>query len=101
MVLVLKCLHGYTGQQGEKGRYLSRKMSARVREALIGIRSERGIEWYTLRSVGMPVPLSSQQFEGTYPENEGTKVWIPISPVVGPHRDRVRWIPLDEGNRIE
>jgi len=69
MVLVSKSPHGHTGQQGEKGRYLSQRMSARVREGLIGIRSERGIEWYRLRSVGMPVALSSQQFEGTYPEN--------------------------------
>jgi len=37
MVLASKCAHSYTGQQGEKGRYLSRKMSARVGKGLIGV----------------------------------------------------------------
>jgi len=69
MVMVSKCPHGYTGQQGENGTYLSRKISARVRKSLIGIQLARGIEWYRSRSVRMPVALSSQQFEGTYPEN--------------------------------
>jgi len=93
MVLVSKCPYGYTGQEGEKGRYLSRKMSARVRKGLIGIRSPRGIDWYRSRSVRMPVALSNQQFEGTCPGNSSTKVCIAIQPVVGQHRDRVRWIP--------
>jgi len=69
MVLVSNCLHGYTGQQGENGRYLSWKMSARVRKGLIGIRLARGIECYRSVSVRMPVALSSHQFEGTYPVN--------------------------------
>jgi len=54
-----KCRHGYTGQQGEKGRYLSREMSARVRKGLIGIRLARGIEWYRSQSHCRPVALSS------------------------------------------
>jgi len=69
MVLVSKCLHSYTGQQGETGRYLGRKMSARVRKGLIGIHPVRRIKWYRSRSVRMPVVLSSQQFEGIYTEN--------------------------------
>jgi len=69
MVLVSQCPHGYTSQQREKDRYLSRKMSARVRKGLIGSRSVRGIEWYRSQSIRMPLALSSQQFEGTYPEN--------------------------------
>jgi len=52
-----------------KGRYHSGQMSARVRKGLIEVRSLRGIEWYRSRSVRMPVALSSQQFEGIYPEN--------------------------------
>jgi len=100
MVLVSKSLRGYTGQQGEKGSYLSRKMSATVRKGLIGIDSARAIEWDRSRSVRLPVALSSQQFEGTYPENKSTKVYIAIQPVVGQHRDRVRWNPAVEGNRM-
>jgi len=69
MVLVSQGLHGYTSQQREKDRYLSRKMSPRVRKGPIGSRSVRGIEWYRSQSTRMPLALSSQQFEGTYPEN--------------------------------
>jgi len=100
MILVSKCAHGYTGQQEEKSRYRSRKMSARVRKGRIGIRSARGIEWYRSRSIRIPVALSSQQFEGTCPWNSSTKVWITIQPVVGQHRDRVRWDPPVEANRM-
>jgi len=39
----------------------------------------------------MPVAHSGQQFEGTYWETQSTKVWIPIQPLVGQRRDRVRW----------
>jgi len=52
-----------------KGRYHSGQMSARVGKGLIEVPSLRGIEWYRSRSVRMPVALSSQQFEGIYPEN--------------------------------
>jgi len=48
----------------------------------------------------MPVALSSQQFEGTNQENKSTKVCIVIQPVVGQHRDRVRWNLPVEGNRV-
>jgi len=100
MVLVSKRLHGYRGQQHEKGRYLSGQMSARVGKGLIGVCSLRGIEWYRLRSVRMPVVPSSQQFESTCPGNLRTKVCIAIQLVVGQHRDRVRWNPPVEANRI-
>jgi len=65
MVEVSKRPHGYRGQQDEKGRYLRRQMSARVRKGIIGIPSPREIEWYRFRSVRLPVALSSQQFEST------------------------------------
>jgi len=91
MVLVSKCPHGYTGQQREKDRYLSRKMSARVRKGLIGIRSARGIEWYRSRSVHMPVGPSSRQFESTCLWNSSTKVWITFQPAVGQLPDRGGW----------
>jgi len=45
MIWVLKYLHGYRGQQEEKGRYLSRQMCARVGKGLIAVCSPRGIEW--------------------------------------------------------
>jgi len=38
MVYVSKSPHGYRGQQGEKGEYLSGQMSARVGKDLIGVR---------------------------------------------------------------
>jgi len=60
MVYVSKRPHGYRGQQGEKGRYLSGQMSARVGKGLIGVRSPRGIEWYRLRSVRMAIEVSSK-----------------------------------------
>ena len=75
-------------------------MSARVRKGLIGVRSARRIKWYRARSVRMPVALSSQQFEGTYPVNQCTIVCIAIQPVDGQHRDRVRWNPPVKGNRM-
>jgi len=102
VVLVLKSPHGYRGQQNEKGRYLSRPMSARVGKSLIGVRSLTGIEleWYRPRSVRMPVAPSSQQFEITFPGNSSTKVCIAIHPVVGQRRDRLRWNPPVEGNRM-
>jgi len=68
-------------------------MSARVR-------SPRGIKWYRPRSVRMPVVPSSQQFGRTYPGNSRTKIYIAIQPVVGQHRDRVRWNQPVEGNRM-
>jgi len=48
----------------------------------------------------MPVALSSQQFESTYPVNQCTIVCIAIQPVDGQHWDRVRWNPPVEGNRM-
>jgi len=75
-------------------------MSGRIVKGLIGVRSPRGIEWYRSRSVRMPVALSSQQFENTCPGNSGTNGWITLQPVVGQHRDRVRWNPPVEGNRM-
>jgi len=100
MVYVSKRPHGYRGQQDERGRYLSGQMSARVGKGLIGVRSARGSEWYRPRSVRMPVAPSSQQFESTCPGNSSTKVCIAIQPGVGQHRDRVRWNPPVEGNRM-
>jgi len=44
MILVSKRPHGCRSQKGEKSRYLSRQMSARVGKGLIGIRLVRGIE---------------------------------------------------------
>jgi len=73
-------------------------MSARVGKGLIGVRSPRGIESYTSRSVPMPVAPSSQQFESTCPGNSSTKVWITFQPPVGQCRDRVRWNPPVAGN---
>jgi len=75
-------------------------MSARVGKGLVGVHWPRGIEWYRPRSVRMPVAPSSQQFESTSPGNSNTKVCIAIQPVVGQHRDRVRWNPPAEGNRM-
>jgi len=75
-------------------------MSARVGRGLIGVCSPRGIEWYRPRSVRMPVAPSSQQFESTYPGNSRTKVLITFQPAVGQRRDRVRWNPPAEGNRM-
>jgi len=54
--------------------------------------------WYRPRSVRMPVAPSSQRFESTCPGNLCTKVCIAIQPVVGQHRDRVRWNQPVEGN---
>jgi len=65
MVLVSNCPHGYTGQQGEKGRYLRRKRSVRVRKGLIGIRSARRIEWYRLRSVRIAIEVSRKKMADT------------------------------------
>jgi len=48
----------------------------------------------------MPVALSSQQFESTCPGTSSTNIWITLEPAVGQHRDRVRWNPLVEGNRM-
>jgi len=48
----------------------------------------------------MPVALSSQQFEDTYPGNSSTKEWITLQPGVGQQRDRVRWNLPVEGNRM-
>ena len=76
------------------------QMSARVGKGLIGVRWPRGIEWYSSRSIRMPVAPSSQQFESTCPGNSSTKVCIAIQPVVGQHGERVRWNPPDEGNRM-
>ena len=100
IVHVSKRAHGYSCQQREKGIFLSGQMSARVGKGLIGVRSPRGIEWYRPRSVSMPVAPSSQQFQSTCQGNSSTKVCIAIQPVVGQHRDRVRWHPPVEGNRI-
>ena len=100
MVYVSKRPHGYRGQQDEKGRYLKVQMSARVGKGLIRVRSLRGIEWYRPRSVRMPVAPSSQQFEITFPGDSSTKVCIAIHPVVGQRRDRLRWNPPVEGNRM-
>ena len=101
MVEVLKRPHSDRGQQGEKGRYLSGQMSARVGKGLIGVRSARGIEWYRSRGVRMPVALSSQQFESTCPGNSSTKVCILIQPVVGQHRDSVRWnLPVEASRMV-
>jgi len=100
MVTVSKRLHGYRGQQDEKGRYLSGQMSARVGKGLIGVRSPRGIEWYRSLSVRMPIAPSSWQFESTCPGNSSTKVWITFQPAVGHRQDRVRWNPPVEGNRM-
>jgi len=44
MASVSKGLQAYRGWQEEKGKYLNRLMSSRVRTGLIGIRSLRGIE---------------------------------------------------------
>ena len=100
MVYVSRRAQGDRCQQGEKGAYLSGQMSGRVREGLIGVRSPWGIERYRSRSVRMPVALSSQQFEDTYLGNTSTKEWITLQPVVGQRRDRVRWNPPVEGNRM-
>jgi len=100
MVYVSKSPHGYRGQQGEKGGYLTGQMSARVGKGLIGVRSPRGIEWYRSRSVRMPVALSSQHFECTCPGNSSTNVWISLRPAVGQHRDRARWNLPVKGNRM-
>jgi len=54
----LKRLHGYRGQQDEKGRSLRGQMSARVGKVLIGVRPPRGIEWYMSRSVCMAIEVS-------------------------------------------
>jgi len=75
-------------------------MSARVGKGLIRVRSPREIQWYRPRSVHMPVAPSRQQFESTCPGNSSTKVCLAIHAVVGQHRDRVRWNPLVEGNRM-
>jgi len=58
MVLLSKRPHRYRGQQGEKGRYLSRQMSARVGKGLMGVHSPRGIEWCRFRSVRMAIAVS-------------------------------------------
>jgi len=100
MVEVSKRPHGYRSQQDEKDRYFSGQMTTRVGKCLIGVRSPRGIELYRPRSVRMPVAPSSQQFESTCLGNLNTKVCIAIQPVVGQHRDRVRWNPPVEGNRM-
>jgi len=92
--------HGYRCQQDEKGRYFSWQMSARVAKGPIGVRSPRGIAWYRPRTVRMPLAPSSQQFESTCPGNSSTKVWIIFQQAVRQHRDRVRWNPLAEGNRM-
>ena len=75
-------------------------MSAGVGKGLIGVRSPRGIEWHRPRSVRMPVARSSQQFESICPGNSSTKVWITFQQAVGQRRDRLRWNPLAEGNRM-
>jgi len=75
-------------------------MSGRIRKGLIGVRSLRGIEWYRSRSVRMPVALNSEQFENTCLGNSSTNGWITFQPVVGQHRNRVRWNPPVEGNRM-
>jgi len=75
-------------------------MSGRVREGLIGVRPPRGIESYRSQSVHMSVALSSQQFGSTCPENSSTKKWVTLQPGVGHRRDRVRWNPQVEGNRM-
>jgi len=75
-------------------------MSARVGKGLIGVRSPRGIEWYRSLSVRMPLAPSSQQFESTCQRNSSTKGWITFQPAVGQRRDRVRWNPPGEGNRM-
>ena len=58
MVYVSKRPHSYRGQQGEKGRYLSGQMSARVGKGLTGVRSPRGIEWYSFRRVRIAIAVS-------------------------------------------
>jgi len=83
MVYVSQRRQGYRYQQGEKGGYLRGQMSGRVGKGLIGVRSPKGIEWYRSRSIRIPVALSSQQFEDTYPGNTSTKEWITLQPVVG------------------
>jgi len=100
MVYVSWRAQGYRCQEGEKGGYLSRQMSPRVGEGLIGVLSPRGIERYMSRSVRMPVAHSSQHFENTYPGNSSTKEWITLQPVVGQRRDRVSWNPPVEANRM-
>jgi len=88
------------GQQGEKGRYLSRQMSARVGKGPIGVSSAWGIEWYRSLSVRMPVVPSSQQFGSTCPWNSSTMVWITFQPAVAQHRDSMPWNPPLKGNRM-
>ena len=63
MVLASECAHGYTGQQGEKARYLSRMMSTRVGKGLIRVRSRWGIEWIRSRSVRMAIEVSRMKKE--------------------------------------
>ena len=75
-------------------------MAARVVEGLIGVPSPREIDRYMSRSVRMPLALSSQHFEDTYPLNSSTKEWITLQPVVGQRQDMVRWNPHVEGNRM-
>jgi len=75
MVELLKCPHSYRGQQGEKGRYLNGRMSARVGKALIGVRSARRIEWYRFRSVRRAIAVSrlkgADLSEGRCPPESG------------------------------
>jgi len=61
MVYLSKRPHRYRGQPGEKGRYLSGQMSARVGKDLIGVRSPRGIEWYRFQSVRMAIAVSKMK----------------------------------------
>jgi len=100
VVQASKHLHGYRGQQQEKGIYLRGHMSARVGKGLIGVHSPRGIEWCMSLSVPMPIPPSSRQFESTCLGNSSTKVGIMFQPAVGQGRDRMGWNPPVEGNRI-
>jgi len=67
MVSVSKRPHGYSGQQHEKGRYLSGQTSARVGRGHIGVRSLRGIEWYRSRSVRMALEVSTKNNADTSP----------------------------------
>jgi len=67
VVLVLKCPHGYRGQQDEKGRYLRGQMSTTLGKGLIGVRSPRGIEWYRFRSIRMAIEVSRKKRADTSP----------------------------------
>jgi len=57
----LKGSHSYRGQEGEKGRYLSGQISARVGKGQIGVGWLKGIEWYRSPSVRMAIEISRKK----------------------------------------